>query len=93
MKNSNRIAAGLLIASFTFAASFSFAEETTVEKVETSLNKGTDKVKKTYRDAKDKTCEMVNGKMKCVGKKIKNKARNAKDKIETTTEELKNKVD
>jgi hypothetical protein len=36
---------------------------------------------------------MVNGKMKCVGKKIKNKARNAKDKIETTTEELKNKVD
>lgn len=55
--------------------------------------KTTDKVKSTYRDAKDKVCEMIDGKMKCVAKKIKNKALNMADKLETDATELKNKVD
>jgi hypothetical protein len=69
------------------------AEETKLEKVETMANKTADSVRQTYRSAKDKGCEMVNGKMECAGKKIKNSARNLKDKIETSAEEAKNKVD
>jgi hypothetical protein len=39
--------------------------------------------KKTVRDVKDKTCEMVNGKMQCAGKKIKHKAQDAVDDIQS----------
>lgn len=74
-------------------SSFVHAEETTMEKVETGANHAADSVKKTYRDAKDKACEMVNGKLECAGKKIKNKAKNLKDKTETKATELKNKID
>lgn len=74
-------------------SSFVHAEETTMEKVETSANHAADSVKETYRDAKDKACEMVNGKLECAGKKIKNKAKNLKDKTETKATELKNKID
>lgn len=69
------------------------AEETTIEKAGTAVNKATDSVKETYRDAKDKGCEMVNGKMKCLGKKVSNKAKTLKDKTETKVEEIKDKVD
>lgn len=69
------------------------AEETTLEKIETGSNKAADSAKKTYRKAKDKVCEMVNGKMKCVEKKIKGKVENLKDKVETESKEIKNKID
>ena len=35
--------------------------------------------KKTVRNVKDKTCEMVNGKMECTAKKVKHKVQNATD--------------
>ena len=69
------------------------AEETIPEKVNTATNKTVDNVKEGYRNAKDKTCEMINGKMECVGKKIKNKTRTAVDKTKTKAEELKDKID
>lgn len=74
-------------------SSFAQAEETNMEKVETGANHAADSVKETYRDTKDKACEMVNGKLECAGKKMKNKAKNLKDKTETKATELKNKID
>ena len=76
-----------------FIMGSAFAAETVGEKVNTATNKAVDTVKENYRDAKDKTCEMVNGKMECVSKKIKNKARTAADKIKTKAEEAKDKID
>lgn len=68
------------------------AEETVTEKIETQGNKTADAVKKTYRSAKDKTCEMVNGKMECAAKKLKHTGQNAMDKVETKSTEVKNEV-
>lgn len=69
------------------------AEETTTEKAETIGNKMADSVKKTYRNAKNEICEMVDGKAKCAARKAENEIKNAADKAETTAKELKNKVD
>lgn len=80
----------------SFVVSFalnSFAEETQKEKLETSINEATDETKKVLRRADDKICEMVNGKMKCVGRKIMHKVKNVSDKVETKAKEIKNKVD
>lgn len=38
--------------------------------------------RKSARKVKDKSCELVNGKMECAGKKLKHKAQNAADEIE-----------
>jgi ElaB/YqjD/DUF883 family membrane-anchored ribosome-binding protein len=38
-------------------------------------------VKKGYRKAKDKTCEMINGKMECAVQKAKNAVKNVGDEI------------
>ena len=76
-----------------FVMGSAFAAETVGEKVNTATNKTVDTVKENYRDAKDKTCEMINGKMECVTKKIKNKARTASDKTKTKAEEVKDKID
>jgi ABC-type transporter MlaC component len=61
---------------------FAHADETVKEKV-TEARKDTKRaMKKSARKVKDETCEMVNGKMKCMGKKIKHGAQNVGDKIE-----------
>ncbi len=59
------------------------AEETVVEKVQTSTNRAGNKVKHTYRQADNKVCEMVNGKEECVFKKFKNKVKDIKDDMKT----------
>lgn len=69
------------------------AEETVLEKAETTKNKSVDGVKKTYRKLDDKVCESVNGKLKCVPKKIKNKLKNTSDKIDTDATDAGNKID
>ncbi len=43
------------------------------------VKKGT---KKAARKVKDKTCELVDGKMSCAGKKLKHKAQNVGDDID-----------
>lgn len=58
------------------------ADETVKEKTQEAANDTKRAVKKGARKVKDETCEMVDGKMKCVGKKIKHSAQNAGDKIE-----------
>lgn len=82
-----------LLMSATLTASYASAVETVGEKMETSGNKAVDSVKSTYRKGKDKTCEMVNGKMSCAGKKMKHKMQNAADSIDTKGTEVKNKMD
>ncbi len=57
-------------------------DEKVSEKVSEAAHDTKRAVKKGARKAKDETCEMVNGKMKCVGKKIKHAAQNAGDKVE-----------
>lgn len=83
----------LIALSVCLTGSVVFAEETVPEKIQTVTNKSVDKVKETYRNAQDKTCEMIKGKMKCVAKKAKNKAQTAVDKTQTKTKEIINKVD
>ncbi len=89
MKKQMLLVAGILSLCMVFSA---HAEETVTEKIETGSNKAADAVKKTYRSAKDKTCEMVNGKMDCAAKKLKHKAQNAADKVGTKATEVKNEV-
>jgi hypothetical protein len=38
-------------------------------------------VRKNSRDVKDKTCELVHGKLECAGKKLKHKAENVGDDL------------
>lgn len=58
------------------------ADETVKEKATEAANDTKRAVKKGARKVKDETCEMVNGKMECVGKKIKHSAQNVGDKVE-----------
>ena len=46
-------------------------------------------VKKGYRKAADKTCEMVNGKMECVAKKVKHSVQNAADEVKDKANDVK----
>ncbi|AUN99146.1 hypothetical protein DOM21_05250 [Bacteriovorax stolpii] len=57
-------------------------DETVKEKAEEMGNDTKRAAKKAVRKAQDETCEMVDGKMKCMGKKMKHAAQNVGDKIE-----------
>lgn len=74
-------------------ATIANAEETAIEQTQATGNKVADKVKKGARKASDEVCEMMNGKMHCIGKKIKHKVQNAADSVESKAKEEKNKVD
>ena len=69
------------------------AETTAGEKVQEGAEDAGKNVKKGYRNVKDKACEMVNGKLECVGKKVMNKARNAKDEVKDKADDVQKKVD
>lgn len=58
------------------------ADESVKEKVSEAGNDTKRAMKKGARKVKDETCEMIDGKMKCMGKKIKHGAQNVGDKIE-----------
>jgi len=76
------------VGALTYAPT-SHAEETMTEKaaeVGRDVKTGT---KKAYRNMKDKTCEMVNGKMECVAKKAKHKMQNAADEAHDAVKDAK----
>lgn len=75
------------------AGIYAFGEETKTEKLQTMGNKTVDATKRTYRNAKDELCEMIDGKAHCVVKKVVNKVKNTADKINTKASEAKNKAD
>jgi hypothetical protein len=70
-----------------------WAETTTAEKVEAEGREAKTSVKKAGRKASDEGCEMVNGKMQCLGKKAKHKMENAKDSAKNKAESAKDSVD
>ncbi len=69
------------------------AEETLAEKTAATATKAKNATKRGVRAAQDEVCEMINGKMECVGQKVKHKAQNAVDATGAKVKEVKNKVD
>jgi hypothetical protein len=49
-----------------------------VDKTVRDVKRGT---RKAVRSAKDKTCELVNGKVECAAKKLKHKAQNTSEEV------------
>lgn len=70
-----------------------FSDMTTGEKVEKVGRDVKSATKKGYHSAKEKACEMVNGKMHCLEEKVKDKAEEMKDSVKDTTQDVKDKVD
>lgn len=68
------------------------AEENVKEKVGEAASDTKKSIKKSYRNASDKACEMVNGKMECLGKKAKHKMENLKDEVNDKADDVKKKV-
>ena len=70
MKKINRTA---LIFCFAAYSLTSYAEETIAKKTETVATQAADGVKTGIEDAREKVCQLTNGKLKCAYKRIKNK--------------------
>ncbi len=86
----------VLTLAFVGSATLTFsvhAETTAGERVQEGLEDAGKSMKKTGRDIKDKACEMINGKLECVGKKAANKLRNAKDELKDKANDIEKKVD
>lgn len=63
-------------------ASFSNASDDSLKDKTVEAAKDVKKnAKQAGRNMKDEACEMVNGKMECMGQKIKNKTKNAVDEV------------
>ncbi len=68
------------------------AETTTGEKVSEAVEDTGKSLKKTGRAAKDKACEMVNGKLDCTKQKMVHKMDNIKDEVHDKADDVKKKV-
>lgn len=79
-----------LILSPTFAA---MAETTPGEKAGEVVDDAAKNAKKMGRAAKDKGCEMINGKLECLGKKAKHKMQNVGDEVKDKADDVQKKVD
>lgn len=76
-------AMGCLLSASVIAVSVVIAEESAGEKARETISETKKETKKVYRSAKDKACEMVNGKLQCAGDKVKHKIENLKDEVES----------
>lgn len=83
----------LLLLCLGIAAAPAFSDTTTGEKVEKAGRDAKRAAKEVYHTAKEKGCEMVNGKMHCVGEKVSNKAEEIKDSVKDGAKTVKDKVD
>jgi hypothetical protein len=92
MMKQRAIILGIILAAFSAGPMHAMAEENTADKVVSETGEAardTGKViKKKARAAKDKGCEMVNGKMDCAAKKLKHKAQNAKDEVNDKVDDV-----
>lgn len=80
----------LIFLSFSLPAFATLAEETTItEDLHKAARNTKTGVKKGARAIQDKTCEMINGKIQCLGKKMKHKIENATDDIKDKSEQIK----
>jgi len=64
------------------------AYEKTKDTAKEAYEDGKKGVKKAYRNVKDKTCELVNGKMECVAKKAENKIKNGVDEVKDKANDM-----
>lgn len=71
-----------LIGTYTNNIAYAKDNETIKEKAKEMTSDSARAAKKTGRKIQDKTCEMVNGKMKCVVTKMKHAAQNTADNVE-----------
>lgn len=62
------------------------ADDSLKSKAKEAGNDTSRAAKKGVRAVKDKTCEMINGKMECAGQKVKHSIQNGADKIEDAVE-------
>jgi hypothetical protein len=82
----------ILMASIAFNGP-AWSKQTRVEKIESVADNAVNASKKAYRKAKDKTCELINGEMKCLPAKIRNKSQTAAEHLKSKAKEKKNKID
>ncbi len=82
MKNILKVTLATFALSTALYALPARSEETVGEKMNEAASDTKKAVKKSARKVKDKTCELVNGKMECAGKKLKHKAQNVGDEVE-----------
>ncbi len=80
---------------FTFAftamiglimSSYSFGDESLKSKAKEAERDTSRAMRKGGRAVKDKTCEMINGKMECAAQKVKHSVQNGADKVEDAVE-------
>lgn len=77
-----KLVMSLMFAGFLFApVAFVHAEETVTEKAQETATDVKKSVKKGAHRVEEKGCEMVNGKMQCLGKKAKNRGEEVKDEV------------
>lgn len=76
----------LLFAIMIFSMTSVFADKTKktevrqeMEEVGRDTKRGTSKA---FREVKDETCELINGKMECAAKKVKHSIQNGADQVE-----------
>lgn len=62
--------------------------QTTGEKVDEVYQDTKKEARKAMRKAKDKTCEMVNGKMECKAKELKHRAQDAADEVKDKVDDV-----
>jgi uncharacterized protein YjbJ (UPF0337 family) len=72
----------ILVLALSLMSINAFADETIESKAKELGNDTKRTVKKGARAVKDKTCEMVNGKMECAAQKVKHSMQNVGDKVE-----------
>ena len=79
------------VVSITFCSgiSTSFASETMGEKANEMGQDVKKASKKSVRAVKDKTCEMMNGKMECMAKKMGHKMENGADEVKDKVDDVK----
>ena len=82
----------LATCSLAFFGFITHGEESAMEKAETAKNKTVDAAKRTYRSAKEKSCEMINGKLECKKQELGNKVEDLKDQMKTNATEKENKA-
>ena len=85
----NKVSKMIVVAMLGLSANFALAEETVGEKMKEAGRDTKKSIKKGYRSAKDKACEMVNGKLECAGDKIKHGAQNIKDEVDDKVDDIK----
>ena len=81
-KSSITVVAIATILGSTVLSSQILADENVKAKVQETVQDSKRASKKAARKVKDEICEMLDGKMKCVGKKIKHATQNAGDAVE-----------